>query len=126
MSKRPFLSLMLCLKVPAVHRRVNQTPPPAAASGSRTNRYQRVTAAPCERFAASPAAPPCKENLLRFCNTDLASVAYRWPRFVAEKRGFSLMESHGIGLNDGLLARLLRTSGWKVHRISDVCLLSHR
>ena len=35
------------------------------------------------------------------------------------------MDSHGIGLNDGLLARLLKSSGWKVHRISDACLLSH-
>ena len=35
------------------------------------------------------------------------------------------MESHGIGLNDGLLARLLKSSEWKVHRISDACLLSH-
>ncbi len=71
-------------------------------------------AAPCERFAAAPGAPPCKENLLRFCNTDLASSIYRWPRFVAEDRGFAKVESHGIGLNDGLLARLLKASGWKV------------
>ncbi len=72
------------------------------------------TAAPCQRFAASPGAPPCKQNLLRFCNTDLASVAYNWQRFLAEGRAFSKMESHGIGLNDGLLARLLKRSGWKV------------
>jgi hypothetical protein len=72
------------------------------------------TAVPCERFAASAEAPPCKENLLRFCNTDLASVAYNWPRFVSEERAFSKMESHGIGLNDGLLAQLLKASGWKV------------
>lgn len=25
-----------------------------------------------------PGAPPCKENLLRFCNTDLAATIYRW------------------------------------------------
>ncbi|GAX74196.1 hypothetical protein CEUSTIGMA_g1645.t1 [Chlamydomonas eustigma] len=89
------------------------------------SRYQRVTATPCDRFAADASAPLCKENLLRFCNTDLASVAYNWPKFIEEERAFSKMDSHGIGLNDGLLAHLLKTSGWRVHRISDACLLSH-
>ena len=89
------------------------------------SRYQRVTASPCERFAAEPGAPPCKENLMRFCNADLAAVIYRWARFVAEERGFSKMDSHGLGLNDGLLADLLKSSGWEVLRITDACLLSH-
>lgn len=62
---------------------------------------------------------------MRFCNADLAAVVYRWQRFVAEERAFSKMESHGLGLNDGLLADLLKSSGWEVLRITDACLLSH-
>jgi len=89
------------------------------------SRYQRPTAIACDRFAAGPGAPPCKENLLRFCNTDLAADVYNWKRFMAEGRGFSKVPSATLGLNDGLLARLLVSQGWKVHRVSNVCLVSH-
>ncbi len=34
----------------------------------------------CYRFALLPGAPACKENLLRFFNMDLASVALDWRR----------------------------------------------
>lgn len=47
-----------------------------------------------------------------------ARAARRWPRFIAEDRAFAKMESHGIGLNDGLLAHLLRHSGWKVRQLA--------
>lgn len=48
----------------------------------------------------------------------IARAACRWPRFIAEGRAFAKMESHGIGLNDGLLAHLLRHSGWKVRQLA--------
>ncbi|KAG1653816.1 hypothetical protein FOA52_001019 [Chlamydomonas sp. UWO 241] len=89
------------------------------------SRYQRVTAETCMRFAAAPGAPPCKQNFLRFCNVDLAAAVYSWPRFIAEDRAFSNVASGGIGLNDGVMCDLLKTSGWRVHRIADVCLVSH-
>eukprot|EP00955_Chlamydomonas_euryale_P104025 365535-Chlamydomonas_euryale.AAC.61 len=82
-------------------------------------------AAPCERFAAEPGAPLCKENQLRFCNVDLAAAIYRWPRFIEEGRAFSAIDGNGIGLNDGVLSGILKRSGWKVYHIGDACLVSH-
>jgi hypothetical protein len=89
------------------------------------SRYQRVTAETCMRFAAVPGGPHCKENFLRFCNVDLAAAVYSWPRLMAEDRAFSDVASGGTGLNDGELCDLLKTSGWKVHRITDACLVAH-
>jgi hypothetical protein len=57
---------------------------------------------------------------------DLATAMHPCAYLLTAYLLFSLqMESHGIGLNDGLLARLLKSSAWKTHRISDACLLSH-
>jgi hypothetical protein len=83
--------------------------------------HARMCAAPpCNRFAASPGAPPCKENLLRFCQTDLAASVYNWRRFVSEGRAFSKLPSYGLGLNDGLLAEQLQEAGWKVSGVWGV------
>lgn len=89
------------------------------------SRYQRPTAKPCERFAAAPGAPPCKDNLLRFCQTDLAANVFNWRKLRAENRTFAAMPGHGLGLNDGLLASALVAANWRVHRVADHCYVGH-
>lgn len=59
--------------------------------------------------------PPCKENGMRFCQTDLAANAYKLQRLLAEDRRFGLVDPGGThGANDGIMAQLLKTAGWKV------------
>jgi len=47
-----------------------------------------AAAPPCTRFAASKdgSLPNCKSNELRFCQVDLAAVAWRWKRMIEENR----------------------------------------
>ena len=74
-------------------------------------------ASPCDRFAYGEAAPPCKENMLRACQTDLSATAYRWKRLVAEKRYFGRLPGNASstsGYNDGILSSILVKEGWKV------------
>ncbi|KAG2428579.1 hypothetical protein HYH02_014281 [Chlamydomonas schloesseri] len=78
------------------------------------SRYQRPTAEPCERFEEGDGVPPCKENGMRFCQTDLAANAYKLERLLAEDRRFGLVDPGGThGANDGIMAQLLKTAGWK-------------
>lgn len=90
------------------------------------SRYQRPTAAPCERFEEGPGLPPCKENDMRFCQTDLAANAYRLSRMLEEDRRFGTVDpTGGNGANDGILAQILKTDGWKIHFIHGRCLVNH-
>ncbi len=54
---------------------------------------------------------------MRFCQTDLAANAYRLSRMLAEDRRFGTVDpTGGNGANDGILAQILKTDGWKVRR----------
>lgn len=55
------------------------------------SRYQRPTAPSCERFAATPGAPACKPNRLRWCHTDLGANAISYQRFQKEGRRFGTL-----------------------------------
>lgn len=55
------------------------------------SRFQRPTAPSCERFAASPGAPACKRNRLRWCHTDLGANVINYQRFVKENRRFGTL-----------------------------------
>ncbi len=71
--------------------------------------------APCERFEEAPGVPSCKENTMRFCQTDLAANAYRLERLLAENRRFGTADPDGThGANDGIMAQTLKMEGWKV------------
>jgi hypothetical protein len=78
---------------------------------------------PCDRFAAAPGAPLCKQNLMRWCQTDLAATAYRWRKLVgrddAGGQGQGLLFGdldQGIS-HDGLMAQEVVKRGWKVGRV---------
>ncbi|KAF6263567.1 hypothetical protein COO60DRAFT_1282230 [Scenedesmus sp. NREL 46B-D3] len=89
------------------------------------SRYQRPTGTPCERFAAGPQLPPCKSNGLSWCQTDLAAVAYSWPRFMADDMRFGVLEQ-GHGANhDGIMADLVRLRKWKASHVAGRCLVEH-
>ncbi|EFJ52303.1 hypothetical protein VOLCADRAFT_102964 [Volvox carteri f. nagariensis] len=90
------------------------------------SRYQRPTALPCERFEEGEGVPHCKENEMRFCQTDLAASAYRLERLLAENRLFGELDPGGShGANDGIMAQTILTAGWKVHYVRDRCLVNH-
>lgn len=78
---------------------------------------------PCERFAYLSGVPPCKQNELRWCHTDLAANVYHWPRFVEDDMRFGVLEGgHGIS-HDGVMAQLVVQKGWKVRsRCSEQCM----
>uniref|UniRef100_A0A383WPA8 Uncharacterized protein n=1 Tax=Tetradesmus obliquus TaxID=3088 RepID=A0A383WPA8_TETOB len=89
------------------------------------SRYQRPTGTPCARFAAGPQLPPCKQNNLSWCQTDLAAVAYSWPRFMADDMRFGLLEQ-GHGANhDGIMADVVQSRKWKISHVSGRCLVEH-
>eukprot|EP00775_Hariotina_reticulata_P012502 gene12502-12637_t len=89
------------------------------------SRFQRSTGLPCERFAAGPGVPTCKENLLRWCQTDLAANVYWWPRFVADDMLFGVLDS-GRGANhDGFMAEVVVKRSWKVAHVPGRCLVEH-
>lgn len=74
------------------------------------------TATPCERFATRKGQPPCKENLMKWCQTDLAATAYRWRRFVG-RQGPDDMLFGGLDnviSHDGIMAEEVTKRGWKV------------
>lgn len=93
------------------------------------SRYQRPTAKPCERFAAELHKPACKQNLLRWCHTDLGANILSWPRLIQENKRFSQLGPIACGLSaehfDGVLAKHLVDSNWTVHHITDKCLYDH-
>ncbi|DBB10253.1 TPA: hypothetical protein ACH3X3_001818 [Trebouxia sp. C0006] len=93
------------------------------------SRYQRPTAKPCERFSAEPGKPACKQNLLRWCNTDLGANVLNWPRLIQENKRFSQLAPVACGLPaenyDGVLAQHLVDSNWTVHHVTDKCLYDH-
>lgn len=93
------------------------------------SRYQRPTAKPCERFAAEPEKPPCKQNSLRWCHTDLGANVLSWPRLLHEGKRFSQLAPIACGLSaehfDGVLAHHLVDSNWTVHHVTDSCLYDH-
>jgi hypothetical protein len=79
------------------------------------SRYQRPTQEPCVRFAATPHAPACRQNELRVCHTDLASVAWRLQRLLKEDRRFGEVDTFGNSeAADGILAAAVVAAGWKV------------
>ncbi len=43
---------------------------------------------PCERFGQQEGAPVCKQNKLKWCQTDLGANVMRWPRLIRENRRF--------------------------------------
>jgi hypothetical protein len=94
------------------------------------SRFNRPTMPPCERFC--PQYNPgnmCKENLLRWCQTDLGSIAFRYRRFIQEGRSFARVNSTSYGLenanNDGLLIQNLVNDGWKYAKATNTCLFEH-
>lgn len=87
------------------------------------SRYQRPTGVPCERFQAAAGVPPCKVNRMRWCHTDLGSVAYRWPRLIREGLRFGTLQQNGrFTGQDGLMAELVVRNGWTVHHEEGRCL----
>jgi hypothetical protein len=89
------------------------------------SRYMRPTAAPCERFAAGPGLPPCKENDVRFCNTDITANAFRYHRLTSEAVSFSLVDVVALGLNDAIVTEKVVRDGWEVLHIKATCLVNH-
>ncbi|KXZ44304.1 hypothetical protein GPECTOR_69g397 [Gonium pectorale] len=90
------------------------------------SRYQRPTASPCERFEDGEGLPPCKENGMRFCQTDLAANAYHLQRLITEDRRFGVVDPTGShGANDGVMAQILKSAGWKIHYVHGKCLVNH-
>ncbi|CAD7702246.1 unnamed protein product, partial [Ostreobium quekettii] len=91
------------------------------------SRYYNPTGIPCDRFSKGEGRPPCKENLLKFCHTDLGANAMSWTRLVEEDRRFSALGSSGPAAGqDALMAELLKKSGWRTRRAAGMCLFSHR
>ncbi|KAK9840401.1 hypothetical protein WJX74_009271 [Apatococcus lobatus] len=93
------------------------------------SRYQRSTAAPCERFAHAPNLPACKPNKLQWCHTDLGANAFNFKRLIAEDRRFGALAQHSNGLTadhyDGVMAQAMLNTGWKVRHVTDKCLFDH-
>ncbi|GMH32793.1 hypothetical protein BSKO_00627 [Bryopsis sp. KO-2023] len=89
------------------------------------SRYQRPTVAPCERFATGN-RPPCKENLLRFCQTDLAANAMRRRKLVKGNYRFASSRRRGdAASSDGFLMETLKRDDWNIRRVSNRCLVAH-
>jgi len=92
------------------------------------SRYQRPTAPPCTRFAANKddSMPKCKSNELRFCQVDLAAVAWRWKRLVVEDRRFGTLDKRSDSqAADGMMATAVINAGWKVRFVHNQCLVHH-
>jgi hypothetical protein len=91
------------------------------------SRFNRPTMPPCYRFAPSyNHLNNCKENFLRWCQTDLGSVAFRYKRFVKEERQFARVDSYlELSNNDGLLIEMLVRDGWRFTNDSGTCLFTH-
>lgn len=94
------------------------------------SRFNRPSMPACERH--TPALNPessCKTNLLKWCQTDLGSVAMRYYRFMEEGRSFCDVNSTHHGLensnNDGLLIEELVRDGWRYENESGSCLFVH-
>jgi hypothetical protein len=70
-------------------------------------------AAPATKAPPAPLPGPCKPNLLRWCQTDLAATVYYWPRFVEEDVRFwdASLPGDAAGSHDGRLAEALASSG---------------
>lgn len=69
----------------------------------------------CDRFSARVDTPQCKQNEMRFCQTDLAATAYRWSKLVGNDWRFGMMDVGGdSGANDGMMAQQLVEAGWQV------------
>ena len=67
-----------------------------------------------------------QENLLSFCHTDLGANALHWRRLVEENRRFATVDGVGAAAGqDALMVQMLRRAGWKTHRVSGTCLVSH-
>ena len=95
------------------------------------SRYHRVTMPACERFAASHAAPLCKPNRLKWCQTDVGASALNWARLRVEERFFGgeLYDQEERFLDadsaDGLMMEILVREGWKVKHVMDSCSFMH-
>eukprot|EP00884_Botryococcus_braunii_P001944 jgi/Botrbrau1/11750/Bobra.0195s0075.1 len=93
------------------------------------SRYQRSTGPPCLRFASAADLPRCKDNKLKWCQTDLGANVFNWPRLVAENRRFGTLSAESGGLTadnfDGVLVQKLVSEGWRTHNINDSCLFDH-
>lgn len=94
------------------------------------SRYQKPTMPSCDRFTlAFNKGRNCKRNTLKWCQTDLGSVAIRRKKFIDEERYFGMLDNEGYGLdeshNDGLLFGELLEDGWNVVKIEGECLFVH-
>jgi len=89
----------------------------AAQEGQQNGTTTATTATTATTTAAAAAiaasAPPCKSNLLRWCQTDLAATVYYWPRIVEEDVKFwdASFPGDAAGSHDGRLAEGLASVG---------------
>lgn len=94
------------------------------------SRYQKPTMPSCDRFTpAFNKGRNCKRNTLKWCQTDLGSVAIRIKKLVEEERYFGMLDNDGYRLdeshNDGLLFGELLEDGWNVVKVEGECLFVH-
>lgn len=93
------------------------------------SRYQRSTALPCERFKQEAGAPACKQNLLRWCHTDLGANVLHWPKLLAGNHRFGELAPFAGGLSaehfDGVLVHKLLVQNWVVAHLNSSCLCDH-
>lgn len=79
-------------------------------------RYQRPTGEPCTRFAEGKGHPPCKQNDMTWCHTDLTAVVYRWQTLMDSGLRFGLMDPTGVAA-DAVMAQQAKARGWKVRKM---------
>lgn len=94
------------------------------------SRYQKPTMPSCDRFTPKyNKGYNCKKNTMKWCQTDLGSVAIRWEKLIKEQRYFGMLDNDRYGLdeshNDGLLFGELLEDGWKIRKVEGECLFSH-
>ena len=94
------------------------------------SRFNKPSMPSCDRFTPEyNRQVPCKRNTLRWCQTDLGSVALRREKLIKEKRYFGSLDNEGYGLdeahNDGLMFEELLQDGWKVSEVNGECLFVH-
>lgn len=94
------------------------------------SRYQKPTMPSCDRFTALyNEKRNCKQNTMRWCQTDLGSVAIRRAKLLEEERYFGMLDNDKYGLdeshNDGLMFGELLKDGWKVVKVEGECLFVH-
>lgn len=60
---------------------------------------------------------------MRWCHTDLGSVAYRWSKLVRDDLRFASMEEQGrFTGQDALMAEAITEAGWNIVHLHGKCL----